>query len=200
MEKYAISVNDTLIGAIVYGEYVKIAFRFGDVTDKQTTLQKISGIQQDSRGSNVLQAIEIARDELFDYEKGSGRDAIKSAVVFIDAGQEIDPKLAEVSKQLKERGVKVISVEIGSFVGKRTPAKDALIASNLGGVDEVVDKITNLIEPGMHIMLFTLLFTGVMATGRASALQPVSCGFEPLPSHTKDFKNSTHCLLVWRST
>ena len=33
-----------------------------------------------------------------------------------------------------------------------------------------------------------------------SALQPVGRGFEPRPSHNKDFKNGTHCLLVWRLT
>ena len=37
-------------------------------------------------------------------------------------------------------------------------------------------------------------------SGRSSASQPVGHGFEPRPSHTKDFKNDTHCLLVWRST
>ena len=37
-------------------------------------------------------------------------------------------------------------------------------------------------------------------SGRASASQPVGRGSEPRPSHTQDFKNSTHCLLVWRST
>ena len=150
MEKYTISLDDTLIGAIVYGEGVKIAFRVGDVADKQATLKQISKIQQDSRGNNVLQAIEIARDEFFGFEKGGRHDATKSAVVFIDAGQEVDPKLGEVSKQLKERGVKIVFVEIGSFVGKRAPAKDALIASNLGGLNPVVDQITNMIEPGMH--------------------------------------------------
>ena len=34
---------------------------------------------------------------------------------------------------------------------------------------------------------------------RASASQPVGRGFEPRPSHTKDFTTGTHCLLVWRS-
>ena len=40
----------------------------------------------------------------------------------------------------------------------------------------------------------------MLPSGRASALQPVCRGFEPRPSHTKDFKNGTHCLLLWRST
>ena len=34
---------------------------------------------------------------------------------------------------------------------------------------------------------------------RASASQSEGRGFEPQPSHTKDFKSGTHCLLVWRS-
>ena len=39
-----------------------------------------------------------------------------------------------------------------------------------------------------------------VASGRASASQPVVRKFEPRPSHTKDFKNGTHCLLTWRWT
>ena len=34
---------------------------------------------------------------------------------------------------------------------------------------------------------------------RASASESEGRGFEPRPSHTKDFKNGTHCFLVWRS-
>ena len=34
---------------------------------------------------------------------------------------------------------------------------------------------------------------------RAFASQSEGRGFEPWPSHTKDFRNGTHCLLVWRS-
>ena len=34
---------------------------------------------------------------------------------------------------------------------------------------------------------------------RASASQSEGRGFEPRPSHTKDFKNGTHCFLVWPS-
>ena len=47
---------------------------------------------------------------------------------------------------------------------------------------------------------FVSIVHGPDHSGRASALQPVGRGFEPRPSHTKDFKNGTHCLLVWRST
>ena len=36
-------------------------------------------------------------------------------------------------------------------------------------------------------------------SGRASALWPVGCGFDPRPGHTKDFKNGTSCSFAWRS-
>ena len=39
-----------------------------------------------------------------------------------------------------------------------------------------------------------------MPSGRAFTSQPVGREFEPRSSHTKDLKNGTHCLLVWRST
>ena len=35
--------------------------------------------------------------------------------------------------------------------------------------------------------------------GRASALWPGGCGFDPQPSHTKGFKNGTSCYFAWRS-
>jgi len=37
-------------------------------------------------------------------------------------------------------------------------------------------------------------------SGRVSASQLVGHGFEPRPSHMKDFNNGTHCLLIWHST
>ena len=40
--------------------------------------------------------------------------------------------------------------------------------------------------------------TGTVASGRASALWPGGC-FDPLPGHTKDFKNGTSCSFAWRS-
>ena len=39
----------------------------------------------------------------------------------------------------------------------------------------------------------------ITPSGRASVSKPVRHGFEPRSSHSKDFKNGTHCLLVWRS-
>ena len=36
-------------------------------------------------------------------------------------------------------------------------------------------------------------------SGRASALWPGGCGFDPRPGHTKDFKNGTSCSFAWRS-
>ena len=36
-------------------------------------------------------------------------------------------------------------------------------------------------------------------SGRASALWPVGCGFDPRPGHTKYFKNGTSCSFAWRS-
>ena len=36
-------------------------------------------------------------------------------------------------------------------------------------------------------------------SGRASALCPGGCGFDPRPGRTKDFKNGTSCSFAWRS-
>ena len=36
-------------------------------------------------------------------------------------------------------------------------------------------------------------------SGRASALWPGGCGFDPRPGHTKDFKNGTSCSFAWHS-
>ena len=36
-------------------------------------------------------------------------------------------------------------------------------------------------------------------SGRASALWPGGCWFDPRPGHTKDFKNGTSCSFVWCS-
>ena len=37
------------------------------------------------------------------------------------------------------------------------------------------------------------------SVGRAYALLQGGCGFDPQPSHTKDFKYGTGCSFAWRS-
>ena len=54
----------------------------------------------------------------------------------------------------------------------------------------------NLISRGMN-NIHIILCDGPVVTASASQLE--GRGFEPRPSHTKDFKNGTRCLLFWRS-
>ena len=154
VEKYEISEDDTLIGAIVYGTDAKTTLRFGKVTDAKSALQEISKLQQGRPGNNVLKALEIARDELFKVKNGARNDAAKTLLAFVDADQGFDPRLERASRELREQGIKVIAIEIGSSDSKGSASliasseKDAVEASNLDSLKEVVNKIVDSAKPG----------------------------------------------------
>lgn len=159
VERYRISEEETLIGAIVYGADAKVAFRFADVTDTKAILKRINGIQRGRLGNNVLKALEIARDELFEFENGARKGAAKSVIVFVDSDQDTDPRLERVSLQLKEKGIKVIVIEIGPSDGKPIASsiadseKDVVGASRSDNMNEVVDEIKDIAKPGIFIVL-----------------------------------------------
>ena len=157
-EKYTISEDETLIGAIVYGADATIAFRFGDATDTRGIIKRINAIQRGKLGNNVLRALEIARDELFKSVKGSRKGAAKSVIVFIDSAQDVDPRVERVSLELKDKGIKVILIEIGPSDGKLAASIGTAPLSNK--LNEVVDEIKDIAKPGIYIALFSLYLAG----------------------------------------
>ena len=122
IEKYDISSSATLIGAISYDNDAKVEWRFGDVIDAKSTVDRIDRLQRLRNGYNVLKALEIARDDLFSIMNGTRRDVPKTLMVFIDKSGVNDQRLEDTAKHLKDKGVKVIVIALGPEVKKKDVA------------------------------------------------------------------------------
>ena len=122
VEKYDISNSATLVSAISYDNDARVEWRFGNVIDAKSTIDRINRLQRSRSGNNVLKALEIARDDLFSIKNGARRDVPKTLIVFIDKTEARDQRLADTAKQLKDKSVKVIVIAIGPEVNKKDVA------------------------------------------------------------------------------
>lgn len=157
VNKYTISKDETLVGAIVYAEDAKVAFNFQNAADSETVVKKIRSLRRDNSGVDLLSALQIANGELFAPENGARKSSFKTLVVFIHPSQKIDAATEIVSKNLKAKGIKIIVIEVGSPVDKdddrgiASSKKDTLGVSDLETIEEVIDKASELARPGKHV-------------------------------------------------
>ena len=155
IDKYDISTSATLIGAISYDNDARVEWRFGDVIDAQSTIERIDRLQRYRNGNNVLKALEIARDVLFKINNGARRDVPKTLIVLIDKTEARDQRLGDTAKQLKDKGVKVIVIAIGPEVDKKDVAgivsdpKDVISSSDPSkSSEDVISKAVARSIPG----------------------------------------------------
>ena len=130
-EKMLISRNAALIGAIVYGDDAKVAWKLGDATDLKTTISKIDRLQRPSGGNNVLKSLQLARDVLFSTANGARVGYPKVLILFVTKTEGKDLKIERIAKELKDRGINLIVVASGSLVDKRDLSGVASKPSNL---------------------------------------------------------------------
>ena len=155
VEKFDISRKSTLVGAVVYDRNARLAWRFGDLVDARSTIYNINRLQRLRDGSNVLKALEIARDDLFSITRGARRDLPKTLIAFIDKIEVRDQRLEDTARQLKDKGVKVILIAIGPEVDKKDVAgiasspKDLIKHLDLSkSVEDVISKAVQQLKPG----------------------------------------------------
>ena len=155
IDKFDISRTSTLVGAIVYDAKARLAWRLGDLVDARSTIYNIDQLREPRNGSNVLKALEIARDDLFSIRSGARRGVPKTLVVFIDKTEMRDQRLQDTAKQLKDKGVKVIVIAIGPEVDKKDVAgitscpKDLIKPGDLSkSVEDVILQAVEQSKPG----------------------------------------------------
>ena len=118
-ERYDISVSGALVGAILYGNDANLQWRIGQVADMVSLDEKIDQLKAAEDGNNILKALEIARDELFSFSNGARRSVPKTLILFASEAKGNDKRIDDVAKQLKDNGVKVIVLALGSNVTKQ---------------------------------------------------------------------------------
>ena len=122
VEKLGISSIGTLVAAISYDNNAKVEWRFGDVIDARSTVDKIDRLRRYRNGNNVLKALEIARDDLFSIKNGARRGIPKTLIIFIDKTEVGDQRLKDTAKQLKGKGVNVMLIAMGPEVDRKDVA------------------------------------------------------------------------------
>ena len=156
VDKYHISTPGVLVGAISYDSIARLGWRIGNARDAKSTVESIRSIQRIGRGNNILNALEMARDELLPIPKGARINTPKTLVVFIDKAQEKDEKLEDLAVELKSSGVKVIVVAMGTEVDKKYLGGIASDPSSLHKVTDLLthpglpDKIVSQSRPGTY--------------------------------------------------
>ena len=155
VQKYDISNSAALFGAISYDNDARVEWKFGDVVDAKSTIDRIDRLRMLRNGSNVLKALQLARDDLFSINNGARRDVPKTLIVFIDKTEARHQRLEGIAKQLKDKGIKVIVIAIGSEVDKKdvtgiaSSPKDLISSPDPSmSTDDLVSKAIALSMPG----------------------------------------------------
>ena len=154
IEKYNISKDATLVGAILYGKDASVAWYIGDALDGINTKYRIKRLSSISSGNNVLHALLLARDQLFSENEGGRNGFPKTLIVFLDGKEKVESKLLEISDELKRMGVKVIVIEMRPTdrqppLGIASDAKSIISVKNVSeGLDDVASKVSEFLAPG----------------------------------------------------
>ena len=152
MDKYIISPDATLIGAVTYGRDASVATRFSSGKDKATTVSLINRLQNPKDGSNLKNALEVARDRLFSERYGARRNVPKTAVVFVDTKtSNLPADLSTTAKSLKENGIKIIVIGIGPDTDKKELA--ALADSEAIFFPESLEEMERQVSPVVQAAL-----------------------------------------------
>ena len=157
VEKYAISTSGALVGAILYGSDANIAWKIGQAADILSVNENIDEIKATKVGKNVRKALQVARDELFSLANGARRNIPKTLILFASETEGKDSTIDGVAKQLKDNGVNVIVLALGSNVKKQDlsgiasdPSKLITLKDPTKELSDVIPRIDSKSLPGIN--------------------------------------------------
>ena len=144
--------NGPHAGVILYGNNANIAVRLGAYRDSYALQSMVTALNNPGDGHRLDKALRIAKDSFFKMING-GRDNAKKVLVVLTNGKSgQDPLL--VGSELKDQGIKVISIGVGhnpdvNEVKKlATSGKDAMIAPTAEDNKPVAIEAAKRILPG----------------------------------------------------
>ena len=159
LDNLMISDSGVLLGAVTYGDKASIAFNIGEGKTKEATRDLISKVVNPADGSNVANALNIVRTQLFDVAKGARRDTPKTIWMFVD--KTISSGSVELQKEileLRKQGIKLLVIGIGNEIDKVELSNLVMQIEHLWlwsgtDVNEILLIINSVIEkslPGRH--------------------------------------------------
>ena len=157
-----ISEDATLIGAIVYDNDARLAFKIGESVTESSTVARIKRLERYRNGNNIKKALELARDQLLTVDI-TRQDALKGLVLFLDKTSGVNRETEDVAKQLKDAGVNVVLITVGNeAVGKEVLA----LPSDIRGliqtsdprkeIDGIIARTEMILKPGMIKFFFMI--------------------------------------------
>ena len=156
LEKYNVSPTGVLAGAILFGADAKVEWKIGQAIDLSSVNEKIDKLKLAKGGSNLARALQMARDELLPVSKGARRNVPKTLLVFITEAIGRVKSLDDVSNQLKNDGVNVIVLVVGSKVKKQDlagiasdPSKTIALKDPIKDLSDVVPAVALKSIPGI---------------------------------------------------
>lgn len=156
IDQLPISANDVHVALLEYSDRIDLKFGFLSHTSKPELLRAVDRVTPSGgRGIHTDQVLAEA-NQLFSPEAGSRPGVPKILVVITDDESTGTRPLSRVSEPLKEAGVEVIVVGVGSRVNPEqwkgvVPSKDNVITVNgpdqIGSaVDDIGKKINSVAE------------------------------------------------------
>ena len=119
LDSYDISNTATLAGAITYGKAATLALPLGESRDRDSVKRKFDSLANPGSGNNMGAALQMARSSLFSQDNGAREGVPRSLVVFVSEKFSGNPaELGSEARALKEAGVKIIAVGLGSEINK----------------------------------------------------------------------------------
>eukprot|EP00111_Clytia_hemisphaerica_P010998 TCONS_00032248-protein len=146
-QHFTIATARTRVSLITYDTDAVLHFKFNDDagSDQSTFFNYISTINGRGRGTNTYAALNMSNLEMFNTENGDRTDKVNVLIVLTDGQSSGRSQLISESNALRESGVKVLAVGVGSGVGEE---ELNIIAGNSLNVFNVSDAshLSDIIE------------------------------------------------------
>ena len=115
-DKYTISKNAMLPGAVVYGREPTLQIRIGDVLSSDEAKDDFSILVNSGDGVDLHAALSVSQDVLFEPRNGARANAAKVILVLLDNTLDAQQNscLKKKIEQMRSVGIKVVLIGTGS--------------------------------------------------------------------------------------
>lgn len=158
LKKYDLSKEKTLVSFIMNEKPPVSIMKLGDITDKTMAVRLIDSIVDHKKNIDLGNALAFIREKVFSPDQGARPNVPKSVLIFIDSKNIGDLREAsEVSKKLKDEGIKLIIIGQGNDINKNGLVPLAYNGStiffppDMEEIEKLVRPVSDAIKPGEWI-------------------------------------------------
>jgi len=116
---FNVSAEGVRVSVISFSASVRTHMQFLDVNTTAAVQDVIRGIVQNSGGTNTHEALDTLRTSIFTESAGSRKNAAKIAIIQTDGKSSENEKTITAAARLKEEGVIVFAIGIGSGIDEQ---------------------------------------------------------------------------------